>query len=167
MQTKIDRNNIEDIIPLTPMQEGMLFHYTMNPDSTEYHEQISFGLTGDIDVDLLQKAWDFVIRKNEMLRSDYRWKDIDKPVQLILTKHSVCVSYHDLTREKSSIDEIKQADLKSRIDIENETLRITLCKCSENNYTMIISNHHILFDGWSSGIMFQNCLKSMDFLGIK
>ena len=163
MQTKLDRSNIEDIMPLTPMQEGMLFHYIMEADSLEYHEQISLGFTGDLDVDLMQKAWDFVICNNEMLRTVYRWKNINNPVQVILKNHQVVVHYHDLSEgldslKESMLEKIKQADLQNRINIEEETLRITLCKCGENDFVMIISNHHILFDGWSSGIIIKELI---------
>jgi len=165
MQAKLDSSNIEDIIPLTSMQEGMLFHYMMESDSLEYHEQISLGLVGKINSDLLQKAWNFVIEENEMLRTIYRWKDINKPVQVILKNHQIEVDYYDISEEEcllkeKKLDEIRQEDFRNRIDIEKETLRIALCKCSENEYTMIISNHHILFDGWSSAIMIKELINA-------
>ena len=166
MQTKIDRSNIEDIIPLTTMQEGMLFHYRMEPDSTQYHEQVSIGFVGAMDVGLLQKAWDFVIHKNEMLRTVFRWKGIDKPVQMILKSHQITIDFHDLSGEKNEekLQIIKEADLEKRIDIEQETLRIALCRRGENEYTMIISNHHILFDGWSSGIIIKELINAYQAL---
>ena len=165
MKIKLEKSNVEDIIPLTPMQEGMLFHYIMEPNSQEYHEQITIGFVGDIDPDLLQKAWDFVIRSNEMLRTVYRWKNIDYPVQVILKNNPVKVLYHNMAEEPPSVkekklSEIQQADLQNQIDIENETLRINLCKYAERNYTMIISNHHILYDGWSSGIMIKELISA-------
>jgi hypothetical protein len=83
MQTKIDRHSSEDIMSLTSIQEGMLFHYIRGSDSLEYHEQVSMTFVGDINPGLLQQAWDFIIEKNEMLRAVYRWKEIDKPVQII------------------------------------------------------------------------------------
>ena len=158
---KLDKNNIEDILSLTSMQEGMLFHYVMNPDSTEYHEQISIDLVGAVDLDLMQKAWDFVISQNEMLRAIYRWKNINHPLQIILRNHQVKVQYYDLfAAESKSLQDIKQADLSRRIDIEQETLRIVLCKCDETRYTMIISNHHLLYDGWSSGIIIKELISA-------
>ena len=160
MQTTLDRNNIEDISLLTPMQEGMLFHYRMEPDSTQYHQQVSISFVGAMNVDLLQKAWNFVIQKNEMLRAVYRWKGIDKPVQVILKSHQVMVQEYDLSSSVKTLAEIKQADLQKRIDIEKETLRIILCKFSENKYTMIMSNHHILYDGWSSAIIIKELIST-------
>ena len=150
-------------MPLTTMQEGMLFHYIMKPKALEYYGQTSLGLIGDIDVDLLQKAWNIVIQKNEMLRTVYRWKGINNPVQMVLKNHQVVMQNYDLSNEERAVKEkrlheIKQADFKRRIDIEKETLRITLCKWTKDEYTMIISNHHILYDGWSSGIMIKELI---------
>ena len=165
MQTKLDRSNVEDIIPLTSMQEGMMFHYLMESDDAEYHQQISIDLVGDLSIDLMKKAWDFVISKNEILRTVYRWKNIAHPVQVILKKHSVEMSYYDLSCLPSSLKEeklngIRQTDLKNRINIEKETLRIALCKCSKSEYTMIISNHHILYDGWSNAIIIKELMSA-------
>ena len=151
------------------MQEGMLFHYIKDPKALEYHEQVSIGFVGDIDLDLIQKAWDFVIEKNEMLRTVYRWKGIDKPIQAVLKKHQVEIQNHDISgkvviEKEKFLDRIKQADLQNRIDIEVETLRITLCKYSEKDYIMIISNHHILYDGWSNGIIIKELIGAYDAL---
>ncbi|MCL2425969.1 MAG: amino acid adenylation domain-containing protein [Oscillospiraceae bacterium] len=169
MRTKLNRSNVEDILSLTSMQEGMLFHYEMNPDSSEYHEQVSIDFVGDIDLNLLQKAWDFVIEQNEMLRTVFRWKGIDKPVQAILKSRRVVVRSYDLSGKKgaekeSALEDIKQADLRNRIDIETETLRLTLCKHKMHEYTMIISNHHILYDGWSSAIIIKELMSAYRLL---
>ena len=167
MQIKIDRNNVEDIMPLTAMQEGMLFHYILNPDSSEYHEQVSVELTGSIDLRIMQSAWDFVIEKNEMLRTVFRWKDINKPVQVVLKKHSITVHWHDCSKssaKEKSVEEIKQNDLQRRIDLETETLRVAICKLTERKYTMIVSNHHILYDGWSNALIMNELLEAYNAL---
>lgn len=165
MRAKLDKNNVEDILPLTGLQEGMLFHYMLTPDSLDYHEQISISLAGDIKIDLLQKAWDFVIEQNEMLRSVFRWKGIDKPIQAILKNHKVVIKEYDFSNEdipvrERLIQDIKSSDFRSRINLENETLRVYLCKCSNNEYNMIISNHHILYDGWSNAIIIKELLSA-------
>ncbi|MGM1050340.1 MAG: condensation domain-containing protein, partial [Bacillota bacterium] len=163
------RSNVEDIISLTSMQEGMLFHYLMEPDSPKYHEQISVCLVGNVNPDVLQKAWDFVVKKNEMLRTVYRWKNIEKPVQIILKSHDVSMRHYDFSKEDPATKEkllegIRQADLKDRIDLETETLRIYLCKNTKNEYTMVVSNHHILYDGWSNAIIIRELLEAYNAL---
>ena len=80
---KIDKKEIEDIIALTPMQEGMLFHHLKNPGADCYFEQLSLNITGEIDTRCFEQAWNFVIRTNRMLRTVFRWEAVDKPVQII------------------------------------------------------------------------------------
>ncbi|NBI31164.1 condensation domain-containing protein, partial [Chengkuizengella marina] len=160
---KLSRDNIESIISLTSMQQGMLFHYINDEGSREYHEQLSITILGDIKIDLLQKAWDFVIDTNEMLRTIFRWKAIENPVQIVLKKNKVLIQYFDFTSEINkleAIERVKIEDLNDRIDITSETLRITLCKLDSREYEMIITNHHILYDGWSNGIILKEVLNA-------
>ena len=76
---KIDRKKIEDIFALTPMQEGMLFHYLKDPENNYYFEQLCLDITGEIDVDIFTRSWNFVVRTNEMLRAVFRWEKIENP----------------------------------------------------------------------------------------
>ncbi|WP_291567214.1 condensation domain-containing protein, partial [Clostridium sp. UBA2485] len=66
---KLDKNNIENFMSLTSLQQGMLFHYISDEESSMYHEQLSLTLGGDLKIELLQRAWQFVIDSNEMLRT--------------------------------------------------------------------------------------------------
>ncbi|WP_080283458.1 non-ribosomal peptide synthetase, partial [Clostridium botulinum] len=167
IENKLDRSNVENFMSLTSLQQGMLFHYINDKKSTEYHEQLSLTIDGDLKLDLLEKAWNIVIENNEMLRTIFRWKGIDKPIQIVLKKHKVSIQYVDFKHEKDkdkAINEIKTKDLNERIDITRETLRIYLCKLDENIHEMIISNHHILYDGWSNGIILKELIETYSCL---
>ncbi|MCJ8173437.1 non-ribosomal peptide synthetase, partial [Clostridium botulinum] len=159
---KLDKNNIENFMSLTSLQQGMLFHYISDEESNMYHEQLSLTLRGGLKLELLQRAWQFVIDSNEMLRTIFRWKEIEKPIQVVLKRHEVPINYLDFTNEvdkKGLIKQVKLKDLNNRIDITRETLRIYLCKIGESTHEMIISNHHILYDGWSNGIILKEVME--------
>jgi len=167
IEDKLDRANVENFMELTSLQQGMLFHYISDEDSTEYCEQLSLIITGDIKIELLQKAWDCVIENNEMLRTIYRWQSIEKPVQIVLKRHQVIIKYMDFTDKldkHEAIEKIKLQDLKDRIDITRETLRIYLCKMDNFKHEMIISNHHIIYDGWSNGIILKELMENYSCL---
>ncbi|MDE5853200.1 MAG: hypothetical protein K2G97_04065, partial [Oscillospiraceae bacterium] len=83
-QKMLQRENIEDILSLTPTQEGMLFHYLMDEKSEQYKVSLKLVLNGTIDFELMKRAWKEVFNHNEALRSIYKWKKISKPVQIIL-----------------------------------------------------------------------------------
>jgi Ca2+-binding EF-hand superfamily protein len=167
LDSKLDKNNIENFMSLTSLQQGMLFHYINDEKSSMYHEQLNLIIKGDIKLDLLQKSWQIVIGNNEMVRTIFRWKEIEKPIQVVLKNHEVTIKYMDFANEVDKdklIKAIKLDDLNGRIDITRETLRIYLCKLDENIHEMIISNHHILYDGWSNGIILKELMEAYSCL---
>ena len=60
----MDKRNIEDIMALTPVQEGMLYHYLKDPGQDLYFEQLSLAVTGPIDTRLFNSAWNFIAENN-------------------------------------------------------------------------------------------------------
>ena len=160
MINKLDKKNIADIYGLTPMQEGMLFHYLMGQQKDHYFEQLSLGCWGEIDMGIFTAAWQAVVDTNEALRSVFRWEEMDKPIRIILKKHVVHTRFYQW-RESSGqnkelwLAEIKKGDRQEKFDLLEVPFRVTLCKLDANQQEMIISNHHILWDGWSCGIILK------------
>jgi amino acid adenylation domain-containing protein len=157
---KVNKKDIEDIIALTPMQEGMLFHYLKDPGSVYYCEQLSLEISGEVDQLLIEQAWNFVVETNDMLRAVFRWEKVEKPSQIILKEHKCKVIYYDLSakdrcQKKKVLEEIKNKDRQETFDLQRVPFRVTLCKLDEKEFQMIISNHHILYDGWSNGIILK------------
>ena len=161
---KIDRKNIQDILPLTPMQEGMLFHYLKDPGSVHYSELLYLDVCGEIDLSLFEKAWNFTIQNNEMLRAVFRWETVDKPIQIILNEFHLHPEFHDFSGKSSEetqtlVEEVKTRERKIPFDLQREVpFRVVLCKLEKSRYRIIIVNHHILYDGWSSGIILTEFL---------
>jgi hypothetical protein len=157
---KLDKKNIENIAALTPLQEGMLFHYLEDPTGPHYFEQLCLELSGQIDMLCFVQAWDIVVKTNEMLRTVFRWEKLEKPAQITLKEHKCNLHVYDLlaknnNREKTALEEIKTKDRQSPFDLRCIPFRIILCKTAEKKYQLIISNHHILYDGWSTGIILR------------
>jgi amino acid adenylation domain-containing protein len=158
---KVDKKNIEDILPLTPMQEGMLFHYQKNPGKEYYLEQLELGIAGEIDITLFEKAWNFVIETNEMLRTSLRWEKVENPIQITHRRHRILPGFHDFSKQisaeiKTSIEKIKIKEREKIYHLHNNIpFNIALCKTGSKQHEMIITNHHILYDGWSNGIILK------------
>ncbi|HLP59158.1 MAG TPA: amino acid adenylation domain-containing protein, partial [Candidatus Deferrimicrobium sp.] len=162
---KLDRNNIEEILALTPVQEGMLFHYLKEPDSDYYFEQLCLDIAGAIDTGLFEKAWDFVIDTNEILRTVFRWEKIKNPSQVILKKQPLQWSFYDFAdmepdERAQRLEDIKSQDRQNRFDLLEVPFRVTLCKTGSERHFMIVSFHHMLLDGWSTGIVMKEFLKA-------
>jgi acyl carrier protein len=160
---KLDKKNIEDILSLTPVQEGMLFFYLKDPADDRNFEQLYLEISGAVEHDCFKKAWQFVADTNEMLRTVFRWEKVKKPVQMVLRKHTPDVRFFDLTDTGAGgegetgkrLEEIKRRDSEEKFDLRDVPFRVTLCKTGEKKYGMILSNHHILYDGWSNGIILK------------
>jgi tyrocidine synthetase-3 len=166
---RLVKKDIEDIAALTPMQEGMLFHYLKEPERDHYFEQLSLEISGEIDFHLFERAWNFVIESNEMLRTVFRWAKLEKPVQIILKQHILQPTYYDfsgkeLIEAKEQLEEVKTRDRKETFTLNDVPFRVTLCKVEKSRYEMIISNHHILYDGWSNGIILKEFFNAYDAL---
>ena len=161
--TKLERENIEDVTALTPLQEGMLFHFLKDPSANYYFEQLSMGISGPVDISLIEKAWNIVVETNGSLRTVFRWEKMQNPTQIVLAKYQLPLRYHDFfskdhgeydeNEARKLLDQLKRADQKETFDLREVPFRVTLCRITDNEYELIISNHHILFDGWSTGII--------------
>jgi tyrocidine synthetase-3 len=161
---KIDNRDIEDIFALTPMQAGMLFHHRRDPGGDLYFEQLGLRIFGEIDTGLFEQAWAAVIGANEMLRTVFRWQKVKEPVQVVLKEVAFKPRYYDLTQAGPSLEEIKARDRQEKFDLRQPAFRVTLVTVAEKEYELIIGNHHILFDGWSSGIILREFLQAYDDL---
>src|SRR5262245_46901816 len=75
--------NVEDIYPLSPMQQGLLFHTRSAPDSALYFEQWTCALQGDLDIAAFQSAWQHIIDRHPPLRTFFLWDDLDEPLQVV------------------------------------------------------------------------------------
>ncbi|MDQ1352271.1 MAG: hypothetical protein QG657_2577, partial [Acidobacteriota bacterium] len=169
---KIDTKSIEDIFALTPMQEGMLFHYLQGPESDVYFEQLALELTGTIDKKTFEQAWNLIAADNEALRTVFRWEKMSEPAQVVMKEQRLEPLYYDisgegLTREQilHRREEIKTRDRQEKFDLRQTPFRVTLCKIAKDHYEMIISHHHILYDGWSNGILLKEFFNTYDELG--
>jgi amino acid adenylation domain-containing protein len=166
---ELNRKSIEDIAALTSMQEGMLFHYLKDPGSDAYFEQLSLRINGHIDNRIFKQAWNAVIRANEMLRTVFRWESVENPIQIVLKERQFQPQYYDLSGKEvddaaRALDEIKVKDRRKKFDLREVPFRVILCKMQELKYELIIGNHHILYDGWSNGIILYEFFEAYEAL---
>ena len=157
---KLSTHDIKDILKLTPMQEGMLFHFLKEPESTQYIEQLSLEMAGEIDCQWFKKAWNFVVHVNPALRTVFRWEKMDNPVQIVLKTFDLQPEFHDLTFLESTDKQKYLNTITTRLrsgsfDLSVVAFKICLCKMEADQFVMIITHHHILFDGWSTGIILK------------
>ncbi len=152
---KIQKENIEDIVALTPNQEGLLFHYLQNQSEGQYNIQLTLTLKGFLDLALFKQAWETAIQANEVLRTVFSWIGIKQPLQIVMKTSTPPLELYDCTNRPGLVDELREQDTLERFDLETACYRIKLCVLSPIEHVLIFSIHHIIYDGWSNGILWK------------
>ena len=151
-------NTIEQIYPLTSLQEGMLFHKIMEENSTEYVIQSEYKISQKIDYEIFRESVKLLSRKHEVLRTNIVYKDVEEPRQIILKGKVLETEVLNLTEEKSEIyKKVKNDDVKRGFDLENDSLiRFKIIKLTKDDYRLLICFHHIIMDGWCLSIILND-----------
>ena len=158
---KTHRKNIENIYPLSPMQEGILFHSLYTPQSGAYFEQFICTLQGNLDVQKFEKAWQKVVARHSILRTAFLWGVSDRTLQVVYRQ--VPVSFKTLdwrsiaaAKQQEQLQAFLELDRKENFPLERAPLmRLTLIQMSDDSYQFIWSHHHLLLDGWSLPIVMK------------
>ncbi len=152
---------IKSIYSLTPMQEGMLFHYLKDMGSSVYFEQFSVKITGKSDVKNFEKSFDILMQRYDIFRSSIVYKDLKKSKQVVLKNRTPEVYYEDISymQEEQKLEYIRQYKNKDRergFDLSNDNLiRLSILDFAKDTKIIIWSFHHIIMDGWCLGIVFN------------
>ncbi|SMF97565.1 amino acid adenylation domain-containing protein [Methylomagnum ishizawai] len=152
--------DLEDIYPLTPMQEGMLFHTLLEPGSGIYVMQDRFDIEGDIDPDLFRRAWQSVVDRHPALRTSYLWEGRDRPLQRVHKRLDLPFEYLDwrgLTEPEARerLDALLDRELREGIDLARPPLiRVRLLRLGEERYCLAFTHHHIILDAWCNSLIF-------------
>ena len=160
--------NIKDIYPLSPMQQGMLFHTLYAPETKVYTEQLACKFVGDLNIPAFKKAWQQVLQRHDVLRSAFVWEDLEEPLQVVYDQ--VELPFETLDWSEKTPDEQKR-DIDALIDAERgqglelteaPLMRIKLIKLNDNEHFFIWSHHHLLFDGWGFAIVLRELFQLYD-----
>ena len=153
--------NIEAIYPLSPMQQGMLFHTIYNPQSGAYFEQFSCRLKGAFKRDAFPKAWHEVVRRHPALRTAFVYKKLDKMLQVVHKDVELPITEDDWSSlaEEAQAEKFEQFlidDKKKGFNLSKAPLmRFYLIKRGEQDYYFLWSFHHLLTDGWSMPLILK------------
>ncbi|AIU82000.1 non-ribosomal peptide synthetase [Bacillus velezensis] len=162
---------IQDIYPLSFMQEGMLFHSLLDHDSRAYFEQAVFTINGQLDRGRFQKSIDAVFERYDIFRTTFIHKNVAKPRQVVLKNRPSRVQFHDISHldEKAQdkyADRFRKEDKDKGFDLQSDPLmRVSILKKAPERYVCIWSHHHIVMDGWCFGIVMKEFLMIYQSLG--
>jgi amino acid adenylation domain-containing protein len=161
----IKKDDVKDMYFLSPMQEGMLFHYIMDKESTVYFEQMTFSINGELYIELFKKAFAHLIDRHDILRTIFIYEKVERPVQVVLKKMNASIYYDDISDfdENEKVKRINDFKIKNKtrgFDLSKDILiRFSIFKIAKQRYEIIWSFHHIIMDGWSISILTQEILR--------
>ncbi|NWD27562.1 non-ribosomal peptide synthetase [Pseudomonas yamanorum] len=153
---------IEDVYPLTPMQEGLLLHTLLEPGTGLYYMQDRYRINSALDPERFAQAWQAVIARHEALRASFCWNVGEDMLQVIHKPGSTPIEYLDWSADPESEQEPRlQALLKSEreagFDLLNQApFHLRLIRVGEARYWFMMSNHHILIDAWCRSLLMND-----------
>lgn len=149
----IPAGDIEDIYPLSPMQDGLLFHAIHEPEAGHYVNQLRVTIDG-LDVPRMRAAWEFTTARHAILRTSFIWDgDIEMPLQVVHKSVTLLIAELDWRDrpDPGALDDLAVADRKRGFDLVCAPLqRVTLVRLGGQRYHLIWTHHHLLMDGWST-----------------
>ncbi|MDM8550508.1 amino acid adenylation domain-containing protein [Desulfobacterales bacterium HSG2] len=159
-----EASDIEDIYPLSPMQEGLLFHSLYEPDSSMHCEQVSYHISGNFQRDNFISSWQELGRRHAILRTAFAHKNLSRPLQVVLGKRDIPVTVETLTSlsetdQQQHIDNYLKQDKEKPFDLTHGALtRIAIFCLKEDSYHVIWTYHSLLLDGWSMSVLFRELI---------
>ena len=143
------------VYPLSPMQQGLLFHALCAPNSDAYINQLSARLDGPLNVDAFVKAWQLTIDRYSILRTRFIWDDLRQPLQTFVENVVFSINLVDwralsTEHQAKQLVALMETDRRQAFDLSHPPLmRATLIRLSEQTHRFLWTYHHLILDGWS------------------
>ncbi len=156
--------NVEDIYPLSPTQEGMLFQTLYAAESDVYFRQMICGLHGPLDVPAFEQAWQQVLKRHPALRTGVLWEGLEKPLQVVRRQIELPwqqIDWRGLPEEEQEkrLEAFLKTDQQLGFELSRAPLmRVTLARIADDAHQLIWSHHHLLLDGWSKSLLLKEVL---------
>ncbi|MFF4991405.1 amino acid adenylation domain-containing protein [Streptosporangium saharense] len=150
---------LRDVLPLTPLQEGILFHAQSGHDP--YLVQVTLDLEGALDVARLCAAGDALLARHPNLRAAFLTRASGQAVQVVPDAVRLPLRVHDLTGgDRAAFERIATADLAEPFDLTAApAMRLTLLTTGHARHRLLLTYHHVLLDGWSNSLLVGDLLR--------
>ncbi|MGV9712547.1 amino acid adenylation domain-containing protein [Gordonia sp. NPDC003424] len=148
---------IEDVLALSPLQEGLFALSEMSEGFDVYSMQFVVEITGPLDTARLRASVGELLRRHPNLRVSLWDRGVPKPVQIVPT--TVATPWEERCATAASFDDLATAERARRFDLRNgPSLRIMLVTLPEQRWRLLVTAHHILMDGWAVALFFGELL---------
>ena len=149
-----------DVLPLTALQQGLLFQagFTEGSGDDVYAVQLGITVTGALDPDRLRDSVHAMVARHPNLVARFS-EQFGEPVQIIPTDPEIAWQYVELTADADVDEQIAQTSAAERAAVcalaDQPLFRAALIRMPENQHRLVVTIHHIVIDGWSLPILLQ------------
>ena len=156
---------IEDLLPLSPLQEGLLFHALYDAQAPDvYSVQLVLTLAGALDAGVLEASAQALVARHASLRAGFRHEGLSRAVQVIVPSvaapwRSLDLSELDGAERERRLAEVLAQERAARFDLScPPLLRFALLRLSAVEHRLVLCSHHLVSDGWSTPVLVQELL---------
>ncbi|HEY6802398.1 MAG TPA: non-ribosomal peptide synthase/polyketide synthase [Pyrinomonadaceae bacterium] len=163
-----DGRAIEDIYPVTPLQQGLLFHSLYEPDAGFYHIQMSCNLGSGFAAAAFIGAWQEVVDRHAILRTAFVWQGVALPLQVVYRSVPLPVvefDWRDLeaVEQRERWEKLRLDDRARGFDLTTAPLmRLVLVRSGNDNYKLLWSHHHLLLDAWCMNLVVSQVFEAYE-----
>jgi amino acid adenylation domain-containing protein/non-ribosomal peptide synthase protein (TIGR01720 family) len=160
----IAAREIEDVYPLAPMQQGMLFHSRLERGVGLYVNQIGVRVEG-LDVERLKLAWERAVARHAVLRTTFSGLGDGRAlVQIVRRQAPLELERLEFAGSASDLERLAREHRARPFDLAaTPPQRLLAARIGPNEHYLLWTYHHVLLDGWSSARLFDEVLS--DYLG--
>ncbi|MFH9425588.1 amino acid adenylation domain-containing protein [Streptomyces sp. NPDC017529] len=157
---------LADVWPLSPLQEGLLFHASYDEDGLDvYQGQRALALDGPLDKGRMRAAWEAVQRRHPALRASFHRVASGEAVQVVrqevpLRWREADVSGLPVDEAEAEAERLAAEDLAERLDLSDAPLlRLLLIRLPDGpensgaRHRLVLTSHHLVMDGWSLPVL--------------
>lgn len=150
-------NNIKFMYPLTPLQQGMLLLTQTSENKDQYSVHLHLCLKGEVNEEILEKAYQELVDRHDILRTVFMYRKIKSPLQVVLKKRKVNIQVIDFKDRDMNQEDMEDFWFKAdSFDFEKDMLmNLAWFKFKDQNVASF-RFHHIILDGWSIGIVLKD-----------
>ncbi|MGV9885345.1 condensation domain-containing protein, partial [Streptomyces sp. NPDC003006] len=156
------RSRVEDVWPLSPLQEGLLFHAAFDDRGPDvYQGQRVLELDGPLDADRLRTSWQALLARHGALRASFRGRKSGEAVQVIAREVVLPWRTEDVSG-LAEADALAEADRLTAHERSQRfdpavapLLRLLLIRLGDERHRLVLTSHHVVMDGWSMAVLFN------------
>ncbi|MEZ2133143.1 amino acid adenylation domain-containing protein, partial [Sinorhizobium sp. CB9] len=157
-------DDVQDIYPATPLQEGLLFHSLLDQEAGVYVNQLTARFGKDANRPLLRNAWQAIVDRHDILRTSFIQRQDGPALQVVRKAVKLAYRDHDWrdldpSQYERAFEEWRTRDLAVGIDPgKAPLLRVATLLAPDDHVDLVWTYHHAITDGWSTSIILKEVL---------